>query len=128
MKTETRHPYRATSLVEPRRPRDYRPLFRALYAVALLCVASGVTSLVVLASGCHPNLGPVVNCRVGSYECVRGAPVVCSQSQRWQPVGNRDCAAVGAVCVAPTDGPAHCARAQSDAAAEAPGASDGGAE
>ena len=103
-------------------------LFRALYACALLCVASGVTSLVVLASGCHPNLGPVVNCRVGSYECVRGAPVVCSQSQRWQPVGNRDCAAVGAVCVAPTDGPAHCARSQIDAAADDPDASDGGAE
>jgi len=120
------HPYRETSLVEPRRPRDYRPLFRALYAVALLCVASGVTSLVVLASGCHPNLGPVVNCRVGSYECVRGAPVVCSQSQRLEPIGDAPCSRVGAVCVAPPDGPAHCVRAQSDAAAEAPDASDGG--
>ena len=122
------HPYRETSLVEPPRPRDYRPMFRALYAVALLCVASGAASLVVLASGCRPNLGPVVNCRVGSYACVRDTPVVCSPSQRWQPAGDRSCGSAGAVCVAPTDGPAHCARAQTDAAANAPDASDGGAE
>ena len=125
MKTEM-HPYRETSLVEPPRPRDYRPLFRALYAVAMLCVASGATSLVFIA--CHPALPPVAGCRVGAYECREGAPAVCSSSQRWEPIGSLRCEAVGAVCVAPTDGPAHCARAQSDAAADAPDASDGGAE
>jgi hypothetical protein len=99
-------PYREASIVEPRR-RDYRPLFRALYAVGLLCVASGATSLVVLA--CRPNLGPVVNCRVGSYACVNGRPVVCSSSQRHEPAGDRSCASVGAICVVDDGGPAHCA-------------------
>ena len=128
MKTEM-HPYRETSLVEPPRPRDYRPLFRALYAVALLCVASGATSLALLSIGCHPNLPPVAGCVAGVYRCApSGAPEVCSASSRWEPIGNAPCSRVGAVCVAPTDGPAHCARAQSDAAADAPDASDGGAE
>jgi len=123
------HPYRETSLVEPPRPRDYRPLFRALYAVALLCVASGVTSLVVLASGCHPALPPVAGCVAGAYRCTPdGRPEVCSASSRWEPIGDAQCSRVGAVCVAPTDGPAHCARSQIDAAADAPDASDGGAE
>ena len=127
MKTEM-HPYRETSLVEPPRPRDYRPLFRALYAVALLCVASGATALALLSIGCHPNLPPQTTCRVGSYVCVNDQPRVCSQSQRLEPVGDAPCSRSGGVCVAPTDGPAHCARAQSDAAADAPDASDGGAE
>lgn len=119
------HPYRETSLVEPPRPRDYRPLFRALYAVALLCMASGATALALLA--CHPALPPIAGCVAGVYRCTpAGAPEVCSASSRWEPIGDRSCASVGAVCVAPTDGPAHCARAQSDAAADAPDASDGG--
>ena len=124
MKTETRHPYRDARIVEPPRRRDYRPLFRALYAVGLLCVASGATSLAVLS--CRPNLGPVVNCRVGSYACVNDRPVVCSSSQRHEPAGDRTCASVGAVCVVDDGGPAHCARATPDAAAGAPDASDGG--
>ena len=123
------HPYRETSLVEPPRPRDYRPLFRALYAVALLCVASGATSLALLSIGCHPNLPPVAGCVAGVYRCApSGAPGVCSAASRWEPIGHAPCSRAGAVCVAPTDGPAHCARAQSDAAADASDASDGGVE
>ena len=87
---------------------------------ALACVVGAVTAC--------PRLPPVAGCHVGAYECREGAPAVCSSSQRWEPIGSLRCEAVGAVCVAPTDGPAHCARAQSDAAADAPDASDGGAE
>jgi len=120
------HPYRDARIVEPRR-RDYRPLFRALYAVALLCVASGATSLVVLS--CRPNLPPQTTCRVGAYHCTPSSAIeVCSASQRWEPVGSRSCASVGAVCVVDDGGPAHCARATPDATAGAPDASDGGAE
>jgi hypothetical protein len=90
-----RHPYRETSLAEPPRPRDLRPLFRALYAVALLCVASGATSLAILSSGCHPNLPPQTTCRVGSYACVNDQPRVCSQSQRLEPIGDAPCSRVG---------------------------------
>lgn len=82
----------------------------------------------IACAGCRPNLPPQTTCRVGSYVCVNDQPRVCSASQRFEPVGDAPCSRVGAVCVAPTDGPAHCARAQSDAAADDPDASDGGAE
>ncbi len=87
---------------------------------ALACVVGAV-------SAC-PRLPPVAGCHVGAYECREGAPAVCSSSQRWEPIGDAPCSRSGGICVAPTDGPAHCARAQSDAAADAPDASDGGAE
>ena len=73
---------------------------------------------------CHPNLPPVVGCRVGAYACIDGRPVVCSASQRWEPAGDRSCESVGAVCVIDDGGPAHCAPAV-DASADA---SDGGVE
>ena len=85
--------------------------------------------VLVACAGCSPRLPPVSGCRVAAYHCTDdGRPEVCSASQRWEPIGDAPCSRVGAVCVAPTDGPAHCARAQTDAAAEAPDASDGGAE
>lgn len=62
-------------------------------------------------ASCHPNLPPVSNCHVGAYACVDGRPVVCSSSQRYEPVGDRTCASVGAVCVVDDGGPAHCAPA-----------------
>lgn len=80
-----------------------------------------VLALVILAGACHPNLPPVVGCHVGAYACVDGRPVVCSQSQRLEPAGDRSCASVGAVCVVDDGGPAHCAPAV-DAS------TDGGAE
>ena len=92
-------------------------------ALRLLMLA---LSLVLALAAC-PKLPPVSGCTPSAWRCSPdGRPEVCSASQRWEPAGDRSCASVGAVCVAPTDGPAHCARAQSDAAADAPDASDGG--
>ena len=88
------------------------------YVLALLACAA-----------CKPALPPIAGCVAGVYRCTDdGRPEVCSASSRWEPIGNRTCGSVGGVCVAPTDGPAHCARAQTDAAASAPDTSDGGAE
>jgi len=81
----------------------------------------------IACAGCHPNLPPVSGCRVAAYHCTDdGRAEVCSASQRWEPIGNRTCASVGAVCVVDDGGPAHCAPATPDAAAGAPDASDGG--
>ena len=95
--------------------------------VPTVAIPADLACVVGAVSAC-PQLPPVAGCRVGAYACRDGAPAVCSSSLRWEPIGDRSCPSVGAVCVAPTDGPAHCARAQSDAAADAPDASDGGAE
>ena len=98
-------------------------------ALAFVLAFVGAVALCAVEGGCKPNLPPVSGCHVGAYHCTaEGRPEVCSASSRWEPIGSTRCAAVGAVCVAPIDGPAHCARAQTDAAAEAPDASDGGAE
>ena len=70
-----------------------------------LCLA------VALASSCRPNLPPVSGCTVGAFACIDGRPVVCSQSSRYEPAGDRICASVGAVCVVDDGGPAHCAPA-----------------
>jgi hypothetical protein len=99
---------------------------RARSRAPMLFALLALLSLVFVA--CHPALPPQTTCRVGSYVCVNDQPRVCSPDQRFEPVGDAPCSRVGAVCVAPIDGPAHCARAQNDAAAEAPDASDGGAE
>lgn len=72
-------------------------------------------------AACRPNLPPVAGCTTGAYACESGRPVVCSQSSRWEPAGDRSCASVGAVCVVDDGGPAHCAPAV-DAS------TDGGAE
>ena len=103
---------------------NLRELARVVIMQAMLFALVGAMD-----AGCHPALPPVAGCVAGVYRCApSGAPEVCSASSRWEPIGNAPCSRVGAVCVAPTDGPAHCARAQSDAAADAPDASDGGAE
>lgn len=65
----------------------------------------------VACAGCRPDLPPVAGCVVGAYACVDGRPVVCSQSQRFEPAGDRSCASVSAVCVVDDGGPAHCAPA-----------------
>ena len=115
----------------PYRPRSVEERIGAIiadmigFALALL----GAIALCSIESACKPALPPIAGCVAGVYRCTpEGAPEVCSASSRWEPIGSTRCAAVGAVCVAPIDGPAHCARAQTDAAAEAPDASDGGAE
>ena len=80
----------------------------------LIAIALAFTFIVAVTVGpaaCRPNLGPVVNCRVGAYACIDGRPVVCSQSSRYEPAGDRICASVGAVCVVDDGGPAHCAPA-----------------
>lgn len=107
----------------PPRSRDAR-LGAAIADV--LGFALAICLAVALASSCRPNLPPVAGCTVGAFACVDGRPVVCSQSWRWEPIGDRTCASVGAVCVVDDGGPAHCARATPDAAAGAPDASDGG--
>ena len=74
--------------------------------------------LCLLCAACRPNLPPVAGCTTGAYACVDGRPVVCSQSSRWEPAGDRTCASVGAVCVVDDGGSAHCAPAV-DAGADA---------
>jgi len=98
---------------------------RARALAAVLCLAFCV-AVTVGPAACRPNLPPVSGCTVGAFACIDGRPVVCSQSSRWEPAGDRTCASVGAVCVVDDGGPAHCARATPDAAAGAPDASDGG--
>lgn len=76
----------------------------------------------VACAGCQPRLPPVAGCRVAAYHCTDdGRAEVCSASQRWEPIGDRSCPSVGAVCVVDDGGPAHCAPAV-DAS------TDGGAE
>lgn len=72
--------------------------------------------LVFALAACRPNLPPVAGCVPGASSCQGDRPAVCSASQRWQPVGDVSCAAVGGECV--TDGvAAHCAPRR-DAAAD----------
>jgi len=88
----------------------------ALALAFVFCVAA-----VIGPAACRPNLPPIAGCTVGAFACEGGRPVVCSQSSRWEPAGDRTCASVGAVCVVDDGGPAHCAPAV-DAS------TDGGAE
>lgn len=75
---------------------------------ALLCAAL---------AACHPNLPPVSGCTAGAWRCSPdGRPEVCSATQRWEPAGERACAATGSVCV--VERTAHCAPAV-DAGADA---------
>jgi len=93
---------------------------RARTLAAVLCLAFCV-AVTVGPAACRPNLPPVSGCTVGAFACIDGRPVVCSQSWRYEPAGDRICASVGAVCVVDDGGPAHCAPAV-DAS------TDGGAE
>lgn len=75
--------------------------------------------LVVLcaAVACRTSLPPVSGCTVGAWRCTDdGRPETCSASSRWEPAGERSCAATGSVCV--VERTAHCAPAR-DAATDA---------
>ena len=83
---------------------------------ALMLLALFALSLVA----CHPRMPPVSGCTPSVYDCRDGRPVVCSASQRWEPIGDLPCAAVGGVCVVRDGGSlALCERAR-DASADAP--------
>ncbi len=81
-------------------------------ALRLLMLA---LSLVLALAAC-PKLPPVSGCTPLTYHCVNGSPFVCSSSMRLEPIGDRSCASVGAVCV--VERTAHCAPAV-DAGADA---------
>lgn len=80
----------------------------------LLVVALAALALVA----CRPNLPPVSGCTPGAPTCLRDRPAICSSSQRWEPVGDTDCRAVGGACVVADAGLAHCAPLAADAGAE----------
>jgi len=80
-----------------------------------------VLALAVLVAlhGCHPRLPPVSGCAPRVYDCRDGRPVVCSASQRWEPIGDVPCSSVGGVCAVRDGGSlALCERAR-DAATDA---------
>lgn len=54
-------------------------------------------SCAFLSLGC-PRLPPVSGCEPGVQVCIRDQPHVCSESQRWEPVGDLACGAVQGVC------------------------------
>lgn len=85
--------------------------------IVATCVVGAAIGAVLL--GC-PRLPPVSGCAPTSQACHNGRPVVCSASQRWEPVGDLACSAVGGACVVNDAGVAHCAPAPASA-------TDGGA-
>lgn len=92
----------------------------------ILPALAGIAALMLLAlfalplAACHPRLPPVSGCTPSVYDCRDGRPVVCSASQRLEPIGDLPCAAVGGVCVVRDGGSlALCERAR-DASADAP--------
>lgn len=84
-------------------------VWRALIGV-LFIFATTMASL-----RCRTSLPPVSGCTPGTSRCSADRPEVCSATQRWEPVGDEACAAVGGVCL--VTGGAHCGRAV-DAGAE----------
>jgi len=69
-------------------------------------------------TACRPNLPPVAGCAPGAASCQADRPAICSASQRWEPVGDLPCRAVGGACV--SDGAAaHCAPRDAAAPADA---------
>lgn len=84
---------------------------RALIGVALIFLTAGMTLR------CRTSLPPVAGCTPGASRCSADRPEVCSGTQRWEPVGDETCAAVGGVCVVGDGAVAHCGRA-ADAAVD----------
>lgn len=83
-------------------------------------VAVLLTLAVIALVACHPRLPPVSGCTPSVYDCRDGRPVVCSASQRLEPIGDLPCVAVGGVCVVRDGGSlALCERAR-DASADVP--------
>lgn len=89
----------------------------ALMHAGVVLLAIGLVGLAL--DGCRPRLPPVSGCTPSVYDCRDGRPVVCSASQRLEPIGDLPCAAVGGVCVVRDGGSlALCERAR-DASADA---------
>ena len=89
----------------------------ALMHAGVVLLAIGLAGLAL--DACHPRLPPVSGCTPRVFDCRDGRPVVCSGSQRWQPIGDVPCAAVGGVCVVRDGGSlALCERAR-DASTDA---------
>lgn len=55
-----------------------------------------------LLSSC-PSMPTPSGCEPRTSSCQEDRPYVCSGTQRWTPVGDTTCAAVGAVCCATAD-------------------------
>ena len=87
---------------------------RALIGVLVIFVTA------MMSLRCRTSLPPVAGCTPGTSRCSDDRPQVCSATQRWEPVGDEACAAVGGVCLV-RDGGAHCGRVVDG------GASEGGA-
>lgn len=80
-------------------------MWRALIGV-LVIFGTAMMSL-----RCRTSLPPVAGCTPGASRCSADRPEVCSATQRWEPVGDESCAAVGGVCVVGDGAVAHCGRA-----------------
>jgi hypothetical protein len=91
------------------------------HATPLVPIVAVLLALAVVAGldACHPRLPPVSGCTPRVYDCRDGRPVVCSDSQRWQPIGDLPCAAVGGVCVVRDGGSLALCERSRDASADA---------